>query len=71
MPLLRKSEIRKMNLEEKESKLSELRAELSKQRALIAAGGALENPSNARRLRRTIARLLTIIREEETNSSGK
>ena len=65
MGILRKSEIRKMNLEERENKLIELRAELSKQRALIAAGGALENPTKARLLRRTIARLLTIMREEE------
>ena len=67
MAILRKNEIRKMKFEEKENKLSELRAELSKQRALISSGGALENPSKTRLLRRTIARLLTIMKEEEIN----
>ncbi|NVM02889.1 MAG: 50S ribosomal protein L29 [Candidatus Helarchaeota archaeon] len=65
MAILRKSEIRKMKYEEKEHKLIELKAELSKQRALISAGGALENPTKARLLRRTIARLLTIMKEDE------
>ncbi|MFX1450211.1 MAG: 50S ribosomal protein L29 [Promethearchaeota archaeon] len=65
MAILRKNEIRKMKYEEKEQKLIELRAELSKQRALIAAGGALENPTKARLLRRTIARIITIMKEEE------
>ncbi|MHA1301446.1 MAG: 50S ribosomal protein L29 [Candidatus Helarchaeota archaeon] len=65
MAILRKDEIRKMKPEEREIKLIELRAELNKQRALISAGGALENPSKARLLRRTIARLMTIMKEEE------
>ena len=68
MAIIRKNEIRKMKFEEKENKLLELRAELSKQRALISSGGALENPSKARLLRRTIARLLTIMKEEERKS---
>lgn len=65
MGILSANDIRKMKYEEKERKLIELKAELSKQRALIAAGGALENPTKARLLKRTIARLLTIMREEE------
>ncbi len=65
MGILSANDIRKMKYEEKENKLIELKAELSKQRALIAAGGALENPTKARLLKRTIARLLTIMREEE------
>ncbi|MHA1377731.1 MAG: 50S ribosomal protein L29 [Candidatus Helarchaeota archaeon] len=66
MAILRKDEIRNMKPDERENKLIEIKAELSKQRALIAAGGALENPTKARLLRRTIARIITIIREEET-----
>jgi len=65
MAILRKDEIRKMKFEEMENKLTELRAELSKQRALIASGGALENPSKTRLLRRTIARIITIMKEEK------
>ncbi len=65
MAILRTSEIRKMKVEEMENKLIELKAELNKQRALISAGGALENPSKARLLRRTIARLVTIMREKQ------
>ena len=70
MAILRKSEIRKMKPLDRENKLIELRAELSKQRALISAGGALENPSRARLLRRTIARLITIMKEEEIKPPG-
>ena len=69
MAILRKSDIRKMKPEDRANKLIELRAELSKQRALISAGGALENPSKARLLRRTIARLITIMKEEELKLS--
>lgn len=46
-------------------KLNELRAELARLRALQATGGSLENPSRIRLIRKTIARILTIDREEE------
>lgn len=64
MPILRKKEIREMSQKEKMSKLDELNTELSKIRTMIHAGGAIENPGRAKALRKTIARLKTIMREE-------
>ena len=46
----------------------ELRAEYMENMAKIATGGALENPGRVKALRRTIARLVTIIREEEAKA---
>jgi len=57
--------MRAMSVDELTEKLRELRAELAKVRATAAAGGSLENPSQIRQLRRTIARILTIIKEKK------
>jgi large subunit ribosomal protein L29 len=67
MAILRTDDIRDMNLEEMKEKLGELRAEYSKEQALLATGTAPENPGRIKALRRTIARLNTILyqREEE------
>jgi large subunit ribosomal protein L29 len=63
--VLRAEEIRDMTLEEMEEKRREVRAEYSKELALLATGAAPENPGRIRLLRRTIARLNTIIHERE------
>ncbi|MFP4005873.1 MAG: 50S ribosomal protein L29 [Candidatus Hadarchaeia archaeon] len=65
MAILRPNEIRDMNLDEMEAELAELRSELTQEKAVNAAGGAVENPGRIRELRRTIARLLTIMNEEK------
>ncbi len=59
MPIMRLKEIGNMSSEERAKKLSELRAELSRLRTLISAGGAVENPARIRQLRKTIAQILT------------
>ncbi len=64
MPILRVSEIRKMSNEEREKRLIELRAELMRMRTMAEAGGAPDNPSRIREIRRTIARILTVMNEE-------
>ena len=65
MPIIRLKEITDMNSEERGKKLSELRAELSRLRTMVSAGGAVENPARIRELRRTIARLLTVENQEK------
>ena len=65
MPILRISEIRKMSNEERERRLMELRTELMRARTIVKAGGALDNPSRIRELRRAIARILTVMNEEK------
>jgi large subunit ribosomal protein L29 len=65
MALLRTKEIRTMNVENRQAKLSELRAELMHERGTAAMGGAPANPGRIRALRTNIARILTVQREEE------
>jgi len=64
MPILRVSEIRKMSNEERKRRLTELRTELMRMRTMTEAGGAIDNPSRIREIKRTIARILTVINEE-------
>lgn len=54
-----------MDSAERNKKLSELRAELSRLRTMISAGGAVENPARIRELRRAIARILTIENQQK------
>jgi len=64
MPILRKSEIRKMSINEIDKRISELRSELIRLKTLSVSGGTLENPARIREIRKTIARLLTIKKEK-------
>lgn len=64
MPILRMQEIREMSEEELAGRLEELRTELSKLKTMIRAGGSVENPGRIREIRKTIARILTVKREE-------
>jgi len=54
-----------MSNEERERRLMELRTELMRARTIVKAGGALDNPSRIRELRRAIARILTVMNEEK------
>lgn len=65
MAIVRAKEIREMSDEQVEKQLKDLRNELLKERAITATGGAPENPGRIRELRRTIARILTIQKEEK------
>lgn len=65
MAKLTMAEIRNMPPEERERRLDEYRAELSKQRASMMSGAGMENPGAIRVIRKNIARILTVINEEE------
>ncbi len=65
MSLIKAKEIRDMSAEERFSKLKELRNELMHERGVAAMGGAPPNPGKIRALRTQVARMLTIIKEEE------
>ena len=65
MPILRLKEIDNMSTEDRGKKLLELRAELSRMRTMIRAGGAVENPARITELRKTIAQILTIDNEQK------
>jgi len=64
MTILHPSEIRDMTPAERETELDELETELLNAKAVKAAGGAPENPGRIGELKRTIARMKTIQREE-------
>lgn len=65
MTILRLREIDNMSSEDRFKKLAELRAELSRLRTMIRAGGAVENPARITDLRKTIAQILTIENEHK------
>jgi large subunit ribosomal protein L29 len=77
MPILRMKEISSMSSEDRTKKLGELKAELSRIRTMISAGGAIENPMRVRELRKTIAQINTVENEyklgirTEAKDSGK
>jgi len=64
MTILHPKEIRDMTPAEREAELEQLETELLNAESIKAAGGMPENPSRIKELRRTIARVKTIQREE-------
>ncbi len=64
MVILRSKEIRDMDTKEIQKKLDELRAEYAKNVSKSSAAGINENPGKVKELKRTIARVLTILNEK-------
>jgi LSU ribosomal protein L29P len=64
-------ELRKLSREERLKRLEELRLELIKYRGLFTAGKPPKNVKLLRNLRKEIARILTINREEELKNETK
>ncbi|MGD2080312.1 MAG: 50S ribosomal protein L29 [Nitrospirota bacterium] len=62
-------EMREMTVEELRGKESELRKELFNLR-FQAATGEIENPLRMRTVRKDIARLLTVIKQKETEGKN-
>lgn len=57
-------EIRELNAEDRAKALADDRRELMHARGVAAMGGAPANPGQIRDLRRSIARILTVQKEE-------
>ena len=70
MAILYAEEIRDMTPAERGVELEELETELLNVRAVEATGGAPDNPGRTGELRRTIARIKTIQREEGDLDDG-
>ncbi len=66
---MKAAELRKMKIEELRKKADELKMELLKLRFKQKISG-LDNPMAIRKLRRDIARVLTVIREKELRGEG-
>jgi len=64
MTILHPDEIRDMTPAEREAELADLETELLNEESVKAAGAMPEDPGRFKELRRTIARIKTIQREE-------
>ena len=62
--VLKAKEIREFTPEERQEKLRELKEELMHERGVAAMGGSPPSPGKIRQIRMSIAKLLTIMREE-------
>ena len=62
--VLKAKEIREFTPEGRQEKLNELKSELMHERGVAAMGGSPPSPGKIRQLRMTIAKILTIMREE-------
>jgi len=62
--VLNAKEIREFTTEERHEKLNELKSELMHERGVAAMGGSPPSPGKIRQLRMSIAKILTIMREE-------
>jgi large subunit ribosomal protein L29 len=62
--VLKSKEIREFTPDERQEKLEELKRELMHEKGVAAMGGSPPSPGKIRQLRTSIARLLTIMREE-------
>ncbi len=63
MAIIRLKEIQGMSSDDRSKKLVELRAELARIKTMVKAGGAVENPTRTREIRKTIAQILTVENE--------
>ena len=63
MTIIKNRDIREMSSEERQERLEDMRTELSKMKTMIYAGGSIENPGRIKELKKTIARILTIQKE--------
>ena len=62
--VLKVKEIREFTPEERREKLEDLKRELMHERGVAAMGGSPPSPGKIRQIRMSIARMLTVMREE-------
>ena len=70
MAILRAKDIRKLNENDMQKRIDELRLELSKERANILIGANVTSPGRLKEIRKTIARIMTIQNEKGGISSN-
>lgn len=71
MAYLKANEVRALPRNDRDARLKDLRQELMHERGVAAMGGSPPSPGKIRQLRRQIARILTIDREEELARTGR
>lgn len=66
---LKTKELIGQSIDELKQNVIELKQELSKEKSTIASGTRSENPGKIKKIRRDIARLLTVINEKEASDA--
>lgn len=67
---LKIKEIKGMSKEDLNSKLDDLRKELMKINTQIATGTMLKNPGQVKQTKKTIAKILTVLKTKEGSKKG-
>jgi len=62
--VLKSKEVREFTPDERREKLKELKSELMHERGVAAMGGSPPSPGRIRQIRMSIAKMLTVMREE-------
>jgi len=65
MAIIKKNKIREMSDAEIQAKLFEFQKELNSERGMLASGGRTSNPGKIKTIKKTIARMFTIIHEKK------
>ena len=71
LAILKIREIRSLGSEELKDRLKQLKSELSVEKGSIASGTKPENSGKIKEIKRTIARILTIMHEREGGKKQK
>lgn len=71
MAVLRTKDIKKLGEKDLDKKLSELRLELTKERANIAIGASATSPGRIKEIRRAIARINTVKNDLKKHAKGQ
>ena len=69
MAIMKRKEMKKLDAKDINKKLDEFRLELAKERAKIDVGANVTSPGRIREMRKTIARMLTI--QKENSKTGE
>ncbi|MBD3164879.1 50S ribosomal protein L29 [Candidatus Woesearchaeota archaeon] len=69
--MVKKKELWSMNREEMEKQLDNLKMELIKANSQVASGTAPKSPGQIRQSKKTIARILTILKNKEKTKEEK
>ncbi|MCX8163215.1 MAG: 50S ribosomal protein L29 [Candidatus Micrarchaeota archaeon] len=71
MAIIKKSELKKLDQAALNSKLNELKKELNLERGKIFAKSKVQSPGKIREIKKTIARILTLLNQKTKNLRGE
>ncbi len=67
MAILRTDDIRNMNENELKEKIRDMKTEIMEERGQIETGGFADNPGRIKEMKRTIAKIKTVLNERKDN----